>query len=96
MQQAIITANVLQLKNVKGIGEKTAQRIIVDLKDKVGKESYATISFSSNNRIKEEALSALVTLGFVKKNAEKVVDGILRGFPGKTVEQIIKDALKQM
>jgi len=49
-----------------------------------------------NNTTREEALSALVTLGFVKKNAEKVVDGILRGNPGKTVEQIIKDALKQM
>jgi holliday junction DNA helicase RuvA len=94
---AIVSGDVERLKSVKGIGLKTAQRIIVELKDKLTKEPVSNdIFISLNNTTREEALSALVTLGFIKKNAEKVVDGILRGNPGKTVEQIIKDALKQM
>jgi holliday junction DNA helicase RuvA len=94
---AIVSGDVERLKSVKGIGLKTAQRIIVELKDKLTKEPVSNdIFISLNNTTREEALSALVTLGFIKKNAEKVVDGILRGSPGKTVEQIIKDALKQM
>jgi Holliday junction DNA helicase RuvA len=94
---AIVSGDVDRLKSVKGIGLKTAQRIIVELKDKLTKEPVSNdIFISLNNTTREEALSALVTLGFIKKNAEKVVDGILRGNPGKTVEQIIKDALKQM
>lgn len=97
IQAAIVSGDVDRLKSVKGIGLKTAQRIIVELKDKLTKEPVSNdIFISLNNTTREEALSALVTLGFVKKNAEKVVDGILRGNPGKTVEQIIKDALKQM
>jgi len=97
IQVAIVSGDVDRLKSVKGIGLKTAQRIIVELKDKLTKEPVSNDIFNSlNNTTREEALSALVTLGFVKKNAEKVVDGILRGNPGKTVEQIIKDALKQM
>jgi len=97
IRAAIISGDVDRLKSVKGIGLKTAQRIIVELKDKLTKEPLSNdIFISMNNTTREEALSALVTLGFVKKNAEKVVDGILRGNPGKTVEQIIKDALKQM
>jgi Holliday junction DNA helicase RuvA len=94
---AIMSGDVDRLKSVKGIGLKTAQRIIVELKDKLTKEPVSNDIFNTlNNTTREEALSALVTLGFIKKNAEKVVDGILRGNPGKTVEQIIKDALKQM
>jgi holliday junction DNA helicase RuvA len=94
---AIISGDVERLKSVKGIGLKTAQRIIVELKDKLTKEPVSNdIFISLNNTTREEALSALVTLGFIKKNAEKVVDGILRGSSEKTVEQIIKDALKQM
>jgi holliday junction DNA helicase RuvA len=97
IRAAIISGDVDRLKSVKGIGLKTAQRIIVELKDKLSKEPLSNdIFISMNNTTREEALSALVTLGFVKKNAEKVVDGILRGNPVKTVEQIIKDALKQM
>jgi holliday junction DNA helicase RuvA len=97
IRAAIISGDVDRLKSVKGIGLKTAQRIVVELKDKLSKEPLSNdIFISMNNTTREEALSALVTLGFIKKNAEKVVDGILRGNPGKTVEQIIKDALKQM
>jgi len=97
IRTAIVSSDVERLKSVKGIGLKTAQRIIVELKDKLTKEPVSNDIFNlSNNTGREEALSALVTLGFIKKNAEKVVDSILRGNPEKTVEQIIKDALKQM
>lgn len=96
-QGAIVSGDVEKLKSVKGIGIKTAQRIIVELKDKLEKTYLSTNIFSnSNNTAREEALSALVTLGFVKKNAEKVIDKILREEPDNTVEQIIKVALKQM
>lgn len=94
---AILSGDIDRLKSIKGIGLKTAQRIVVELKDKLGKEPVSNDIFMTlNNTVREEALSALVTLGFVKKTAEKVVDGILRGNPGFTVEQIIKGSLKQM
>ena len=97
IKAAIVSNDVNRLKAVKGIGLKTAQRIIVELKDKLAKEpAKADIFIPENNTAREEALSALVTLGFVKKNAEKVIDGVMREKPGKPVEQIIKDALKLM
>ena len=101
LKMAILSGDVNKLKGVKGIGLKTAQRLIVELKDKLEKEpqtaqNSADIFRTLNNTTREEALSALVTLGFVKKNAEKVLDKILRSDPEKTVEQLIKDALKQM
>ncbi|HKM92175.1 MAG TPA: Holliday junction branch migration protein RuvA [Prolixibacteraceae bacterium] len=97
LKETIVSGDFERLKTVKGIGIKTAQRIIVELKDKLEKTFISTNIFSSsNNTAREEALSALVTLGFVKKNAEKVVDKILREEPDNTVERIIKVALKQM
>jgi Holliday junction DNA helicase RuvA len=98
IQQAISTGNVALIKSVKGIGEKTAQRIIVDLKGKLGKEELAPEFFvSSNNTLKEEALSALVMLGFNKAAAEKVLEKIIRTEgTGQTVEQLIKSALKNL
>ena len=97
IRNAIISDDVNKLKAVKGIGLKTAQRLIVELKDKLIKEPVSSDIFVSlNNTTREEALSALVTLGFVKKNAEKAIDQILREHPEKSVEQVIKDALKQM
>lgn len=97
IKQAIVTADVNRLKSVKGIGLKTAQRLVVELKDKLEKEPILGDIFGSlNNTLREEALSALVTLGFVKKNAEKIVDKIIKENPEKSVEQIIKDALRQM
>lgn len=97
LKAAIIAGDVNKLKSVKGIGLKTAQRIIVELKDKLAKEPVsANIFLPSNNTVRDEALSALTTLGFVKKSAEKVVNKILSSNPEKTVEQLIKDALKQM
>ena len=98
IQNAIMTGNVMLLKSVKGIGEKTAQRIIVDLKDKMGKVGITSEFFvSPNNILKEEALSALVMLGFNKSSAEKALDKIIRTEgTGQTVEQLIKSALKNL
>ncbi len=98
IQTAIATANVAVIKSVKGIGEKTAQRVIVDLKDKMGKSDFSSEIFSgSNNTLKEEALSALVMLGFNKLAADKTLDKIIRTEgTGQTVEQLIKSALKNL
>ncbi len=94
---AITTENVTVLKAVKGIGAKTAQRIIIDLKDKVGKipESAQNL-ISADNTIRNESLSALVMLGFAKKDTEKVVSKILQEQPEATVENVIKQALKRL
>ncbi len=98
IQNAIVTGNVALLKSVKGIGEKTAQRIIVDLKDKMGKGGVSTdFIVSPNNILKIEALSALVMLGFNKVAADKALEKIIRTEgTGQTVEQLIKSALKSL
>lgn len=97
VQSAIASENTSTFQNIKGIGAKSAQRIIVDLKDKITKETSDQDLISvPNNRIKEEALSALVMLGFVKKSAEKVVDNIIRLNPSIELEDLIKKALKQL
>ena len=94
---AITTDNVNVLKGIKGIGVKTAQRIIIDLKDKLGKlRETAQILLPTNNTIRNESLSALVMLGFTKKDAEKAVDKIIRDTPEATVESVIKQALKRL
>jgi len=94
---AVTTENVAVLKAVKGIGIKTAQRIIIDLKDKLGKLSDSTqFLLAADNTIQKEALSALVMLGFAKKEAEKVVSKILREEPNAKVESVIKQALKRL
>ncbi len=94
---AVATENVAVLKGVKGIGAKTAQRIIIDLKDKLGKlyESDQILPLADNT-ILNESLSALVMLGFGKKDAEKVISGILKEQPQATVEDVIKLALKRL
>ena len=95
IQQAILSGNAAWFKGVKGIGPKSAQRIIIDLKDKVSKENISTNnSFGLSNTIKEEALSALVNLGFNKNQAEKGITKILNNQPEATVEDVIKQALK--
>lgn len=97
IKSAIVSGDFNKLKTIKGVGLKTAQRLVVELKDKLGKEPLPSDIFSTeNNTTREEALSALVTLGFVKKNAEKIIDTILKQNPQSTVEQLIKDALKQI
>lgn len=97
IEKAIIGSDVNVLKSVKGIGLKTAQRIIVDLKDKLGKPSASgeIFAFSDNTR-REEALSALVMLGFAKSAVIKVLDKIAREEKDLTVEDLIKRALKNL
>ncbi|HCX98889.1 MAG TPA: hypothetical protein DG754_02005 [Bacteroidales bacterium] len=83
------------LQQIKGIGLKTAQRIVIDLKDKIAKGSIGQDIFAtSNNTIRQEALSALVMLGFSKAAAEKLISKILKNNPNQTVEGIVKNALK--
>jgi Holliday junction DNA helicase RuvA len=97
---AINTANVTMLKSVKGIGEKTAQRIVVDLKGKMGKHEggISQILTTSYNKNRDEALMALVTLGFQKLAAEKAIEKAIKqqGVNTDNVEQLIKSALKNM
>jgi Holliday junction DNA helicase RuvA len=95
--QAIMAGNVAVLQGIKGIGAKSAQRIIVDLKDKVGKGAgIDELFFSKDNTSREEALSALVALGFPKKTVEKILTRILSEQPELSVEEVVKAALKFM
>ncbi len=100
IRNAIITGDINRLKSIKGIGLKTAQRLLIDLKDKIAKGTGAPVitggitSFSDSRR--EEAVSALILLGFGKANVEKVVDGILRGDPVIALEALIKLSLKRL
>jgi Holliday junction DNA helicase RuvA len=95
--QSILAGNVAVLQGIKGIGAKSAQRIIVDLKDKVGKGAgIDELFFSKDNTSREEALSALVALGFPKKTVEKILTRILSEQPELSVEEVVKAALKFM
>ncbi|MEL6303463.1 MAG: Holliday junction branch migration protein RuvA [Bacteroidota bacterium] len=97
VMDAIASENVAQIQSVKGIGAKTAQRVILDLKDKILKvHGMDEVSLPSNNTSKEEALSALEVLGFVRKHSEKVVDKLLTEEPSLSVEDIIKRALQNL
>ena len=95
---AILSEDVDLLKKIKGIGAKSAQRIIIDLKDKVSKFGIShQISNSKDNTIKNEALSALAVLGIDKKKAENTIDKILnQGLDELTVEELIKKTLKSL
>lgn len=95
--QAIASNDVATIQGIKGIGAKTAQRIILDLKEKVLKVyNLDDVSVVVGNTNKEEALSALEVLGFARKAAEKVLDKIVRETPNASVEQLIKEALKNL
>jgi len=107
IKQAITSGNVGSLKSVKGIGEKSAQRIIVDLRDKLDKVSEPLQKVEiTHNTIREESLSGLIILGFPKKVAEKAIDEVIKGYRtspdngsregGLNVETLIKEALKRL
>jgi len=97
IQQAIASENVKTIQSVKGIGAKTAQRVIVDLKDKILKIfDLDEVSVTQNNTNKEEALSALEVLGFARKQVDRVIGNILKETPKASVEQLIKQALKNL
>lgn len=100
LKTAIIAGDVNKIKAVKGIGLKTAQRIIIDLKDKIGKsnttEEIPLGLTASSSPVKEEAISALVMLGFNKAASEKVIESILKEHPEASIEQLIKYSLKRL
>lgn len=95
--QAIASGDVGTVQSIKGIGLKTAQRVILDLQDKVLKlYDLDEVSMVLNNTNRDEALSALEVLGFVRKTSEKVVEKIIKEDPDASVETIIKKALKSL
>ena len=97
IQKAIASGNVDVIESVKGIGTKTAQRVLVDLKDKISKTfAMDEVSFAESNTNKNEALSALEVLGFNRKQSEKVVDKVLLEDKTARVEILIKKALKNL
>ncbi len=97
IQQAIANNDVVAIKSVKGIGDKTAQRVIVDLKDKILKTfNISEDLLTTNNTIKNEALTALEVLGFSRKSSEKVVQSLLNESTDITIEELIKKALKNL
>ena len=94
---AIASEDAKLLQSVKGIGAKTAQRIIIDLKDKLDQNLILDVnSGSSKNKSKNEALSALEVLGIPKKSAEKIMDKILQDTPDADVEFLVKETLKKI
>jgi Holliday junction DNA helicase RuvA len=94
---AIASGDVMTIQSIKGIGSKTAQRVILDLKEKVLKlYDLDEVSMSQNNTNRDEALSALEVLGFVRKTSEKLIEKIMKEDPEATVESIIKKALKSL
>lgn len=100
----IATENVSILKSVKGIGAKTAQRIIVELKDKIGSSDLGVdmsgVKVSAIDQqakqTQEEAVAALSVLGFIPAQSQKVVTAILKDIPNATLEVIVKEALKRL
>lgn len=97
LKEAVISNNVRAIQSVKGIGAKSAQKIILELQDKIGKVSDNALSalFESNKNV-EEALTALVMLGFAKPAADKVLQQVNKQTPGLSVEELIKQALKSL
>jgi Holliday junction DNA helicase RuvA len=94
---AIASGDVVTIQSIKGIGSKTAQRVILDLKEKVLKlYDLDEVSMSQSNTNRDEALSALEVLGFVRKASERVVEKIVKEAPESSVEYIIKQALKNL
>lgn len=97
--QAIIQGDISALQKIKGIGVKSAQRIVLEIQDKMKKETYSLSNFTPfNNTIKDEALQALVILGFVKNSAQKAVEKVLEdpGSDSITLDKLIKMALKHL
>ena len=97
IQHAIGIEDVATIQGIKGIGLKTAQRVIIELKDKIKTlQGTEEIPVLKSNTIKEETLSALEVLGYSRKASEKVVDKLIQGDPDSTVEELIKYALNKL
>ena len=97
IQQAIVHEDLAAIKAVKGIGLKTAQRVLIELKDKIQNVAgMDEIPAFKSNTIKEETLSALEVLGYPRRQAEKVIDNIIQSAPDSSVEELIKQALNKL
>ncbi len=100
IRNAIISGDLNKLKSIKGIGLKTAQRMLIELKDKIvkggGSASSAVFTSSTNSAVREEATTALILLGFSQSNVDKVIEVLLREKPDSSLEEIIKLALKRL
>ena len=97
IQHAIGAEDVATIQGVKGIGLKTAQRLIIELKDKIKSlQGTDEIPVFKSNTIKEETLSALEVLGYSRKASEKIVDKLIQGEPDSSVEGLIKSALNKL
>ena len=97
IQLAIVQEDLAAIKAVKGIGLKTAQRVLIELKDKIQNvQGLDEIPLEKSNTIKEETLSALEVLGYPRRQAEKVIDNIIQSNPDSSVEQLIKQALNKL
>jgi len=100
IRNAIITEDLNRLKSIKGIGLKTAQRLLIELKDKMvkisGQDGVSMLSAGNENKQREEASSALILLGFSKPNVEKILDILLKENPAYSLEELIKLSLKRL
>ena len=95
IENCIVSEDVAKLKSIKGIGEKTAQRAILELKGKLKKDGVVPSVFS-HIKVKDEAMAALLTLGFARNTVDKTLDSLLKKNPVSTVEELIKQALKSL
>lgn len=100
IRQAILAEDVVRIKSVKGIGLKSAQRVIIDLKDKIvkggGVDNVISVAIGGNDALVQEATTALVMLGFTKPNINKVLPAIIKKKPDIKIEELIKEALKKL
>ncbi|MDC3132780.1 Holliday junction branch migration protein RuvA [Flavobacteriaceae bacterium] len=97
IQAAVASEDINAIKSIKGIGLKTAQRLILELKEKMlNLTGIDEIPVLKSNTIKEEALSALEVLGYTRKNAEKMIDNIIQNHPNSSVEELIKASLNKL
>ena len=97
IQRAIISEDLNTIKSIKGIGLKTAQRVLIELKDKMlNLQVEGEIQNFGNNTIKDEALSALEVLGYTRKQSERILDSIIQSAPESSVEELIKEALNKL
>ncbi len=95
IRTAILSNNLAVLKSIKGIGPKAAQRLILDLKDKIAKgETVDMTELTASNQAREEALAALIMLGYAKAQVEKALEKLLKSEPNLGVEELVKKALK--
>ena len=97
IQRAIISDDLNTIKSVKGIGLKTAQRVLIELKDKMlNLQVEGEIQNFGNNTIKDEALSALEVLGYSRRQSERIIDSIIQSAPDSSVEELIKESLNKL